>query len=124
MEGREVYRRAVRAELDSINKVLESTGVRPGDIALFVPHQANLRIIEAVNHRVGIPMERTAIVLDRTGNTSAASIPLALSEAADAGRVKDGELVLLSGFGAGMTWASAIIRWGTTTLERGGTGTA
>ena len=63
-------------------------------------------------------------MLDRTGNTSAASIPLALSEAADAGRLKDGDLVLFSGFGAGMTWASAIVRWGTTTLERGGTGTA
>jgi 3-oxoacyl-[acyl-carrier-protein] synthase-3 len=112
MEGREVFRRAVRAELESIQAVLGRAGIGPGDIALFVPHQANVRIIEAVNQRVGLSMERTAIVLDRTGNTSAASIPLALAEAADAGRVRDGDLVLLSGFGAGMTWASAVIRWG------------
>jgi len=112
MEGREVFRRAVRAELESIENVLAKANLRPSDIALFVPHQANVRIIEAVNERVGISMERTAIVLDRTGNTSAASIPLALAEAADQGRVRDGDLVLLSGFGAGMTWASALIRWG------------
>ncbi len=112
MEGREVYRRAVRAELNSITAVLETSGLGPEDLALFVPHQANVRIIEAVNERLGIPMEKTAIVLDRTGNTSAASIPFALCEAAGEGRIKAGDLVLLSGFGAGMTWASAIIRWG------------
>ncbi len=112
MEGREVFRRAVRAEMDSITKVLDGAGVRPEDLALFVPHQANIRIIEAVNARIGIAMEQTAIVLDRTGNTSAASIPLALCDAAEAGRLHDGDLVLLSGFGAGMTWASVLIRWG------------
>ncbi len=112
MAGREVYRRAVRAEIVSIERVLADAGVRPDDIALFVPHQANARIIEAVNERIGIAMEKTAIVLDRTGNTSSASIPLALAHAADAGRLAEGDLVLLSGFGAGMTWASAIIRWG------------
>ncbi len=111
MEGREVFRRAVRAELESIELALSRAKVRAQDIALFVPHQANVRIIEAVNARVGIAMERTAIVLDRTGNTSAASIPLALCEAADAGRLHEGDLVLLSGFGAGMTWASAVICW-------------
>jgi 3-oxoacyl-[acyl-carrier-protein] synthase-3 len=77
-----------------------------------VPHQANLRIIEAANQRLGIPLDRTAMVLDRTGNTSAGSIPMALAEAADAGRLRDGDNVLLSGFGAGMTWASVVIRWG------------
>jgi 3-oxoacyl-[acyl-carrier-protein] synthase III len=112
MDGREVYRRAVRAEVDSISKVLEQAHVGPEDLALFVPHQANRRIIEAVNDRLKIPNERTAYVLDRTGNTSAASIPLALAEAADEGRLHEGDLVLLSGFGAGMTWASVIIRWG------------
>jgi 3-oxoacyl-[acyl-carrier-protein] synthase-3 len=111
MEGREVFRRAVRTELRSITKVLTEAGARPEDVALFVPHQANLRIIEAVNERLGIPMERTAVVLDRTGNTSAASIPLALCEAAETGRLEPGDLVLLSGFGAGMTWASVLIRW-------------
>jgi 3-oxoacyl-[acyl-carrier-protein] synthase-3 len=112
MDGREVFRRAVRAELESITRVLERANLKPDDIALFVPHQANIRIIESVNERMGFSIEKTAIVLDKTGNTSAASIPLALCAAADAGRVHDGDLVLLSGFGAGMTWASAIIRWG------------
>ena len=118
MEGREVFRRAVRAEIDSITKVLDTCGITPDDLALFVPHQANVRIIDAVNERLGFPSERTALVLERTGNTSAASIPLALCEAADAGRLHDGDLVLLSGFGAGMTWASAVIRWGTAAPAR------
>lgn len=112
MEGREVYRRAVRVEITSIERVLTDAEVSPEQIALFIPHQANVRIIEAVTERIGLSMDKTAIVLDRTGNTSAASIPLALAEAADAGRLKEGDLVLLSGFGAGMTWASAVIRWG------------
>jgi 3-oxoacyl-[acyl-carrier-protein] synthase-3 len=107
-----VFRRAVRAELESIGRVLDEAGVGPEEIALFVPHQANIRIIESVNEKIGFSMEKTALVLDRTGNTSAASIPLALCAAADAGRVHDGDLVLISGFGAGMTWASTIIRWG------------
>ena len=113
MDGREVFRRAVRIEIQSITKVLDQAGVDAKEIALFVPHQANLRIIEAVNERMGFDLDRTAIVLDRTGNTSAASIPHALAEAADAGRLEDGDLVLLSGFGAGMTWASVVLRWGT-----------
>jgi 3-oxoacyl-[acyl-carrier-protein] synthase-3 len=112
MDGREVFRRAVRAEIDSISKVLERSGLTPNDIALFVPHQANIRIIEAVNERMGFTLEKTALVLEKTGNTSSASIPLALCDAADNGRLRDGDLVLLSGFGAGMTWASTIVRWG------------
>lgn len=112
MEGREVFRRAVRVEIDSITRVLDQVGVKANELALFIPHQANVRIIEAVNERLGIEMEQTALVLDRTGNTSAASIPLALADAADSGRLSDGDLVLLSGFGAGMTWASVVIRWG------------
>ncbi len=112
MEGREVYRRAVRIVVESAEKVLDEAGVKPGEVALFVPHQANIRIIEAVTQRLGLPMERAAIVLDRTGNTSSASIPYALCAAADAGRLADGDLVLFSGFGAGMTWASALVRWG------------
>ncbi|MGD0219619.1 MAG: beta-ketoacyl-ACP synthase III [Acidimicrobiales bacterium] len=112
MDGREIFRRAVRAEVNSINKVFAAAGCRAGDIALFVPHQANMRIIEAVNERIGFPMERTVVVLDRTGNTSAGSIPFGLCDAVEAGRVGEGDLVLLSGFGAGMTWASVLIRWG------------
>jgi len=112
MDGREVYRRAVRVEIDSIAKVLDEASIDPKDLALFVPHQANIRIVEAVIQRIGMDMEKTALVLDKTGNTSSASVPLALCDAADNGRLKEGDLVLLSGFGAGMTWASSIIRWG------------
>ncbi|MER3452598.1 MAG: 3-oxoacyl-ACP synthase [Acidimicrobiia bacterium] len=112
MEGREVFRRAVRATVDSALAALERAKVRAGDIALFVPHQANIRIMESAANRLGIPTERMAVVIDRTGNTSAASIPIALAEAADTGRLRPGDLVLLSGFGAGMTWASAVLRWG------------
>ena len=82
------------------------------DVDVFVPHQANRRIIAAACARLGIPAERTLVNIDRYGNTSAASIPLGLAEAADSGRLGDGDLVLLSGFGAGMTWASALVRWG------------
>ena len=111
MEGREVFRRAVRVTVDSATEALERAKLSPADVDLFVPHQANLRIIEGAAARLGIPMEKAAIVLDRTGNTSSASIPLALAEAADAGRLAPGDIVLLSGFGAGMSWASAVLRW-------------
>jgi 3-oxoacyl-[acyl-carrier-protein] synthase-3 len=102
----------VRVTVESAQAALERAKLTAQDIALFVPHQANLRIIEAANQRLGIPLDRTAMVLERTGNTSAGSIPLALAEAADAGRIQDGDNVLLSGFGAGMTWASVVLRWG------------
>ncbi len=112
MEGREVFRQAVRAVVESVEVALDRAKLTADDIALFVPHQANARIIDAVCARVGIPPERSAVVLDRTGNTSSASIPLALAVAADDGRIGDGDLILLAGFGAGMTWASAVWRWG------------
>ncbi len=112
MEGREVFKRAVRVMVDSSEKALKQAGLTGDDVSLLVPHQANLRIIEAANQRLGIPRDRTAIVLDRTGNTSSASIPLALADAGDAGRLHDGDLVLFTGFGAGMTWASLVVRWG------------
>ena len=112
MEGREVFRKAVRATVESAERVLKQADIKAEDIALFVPHQANLRIIEAMGQRLGIDASRYAICIDHTGNTSAASCGIALSEAADAGRLKDGDLVLFSGFGAGMTWASAVVRWG------------
>jgi 3-oxoacyl-[acyl-carrier-protein] synthase-3 len=111
MEGKEVFRRAVRITVDSASSALERAGLTCDDIALFVPHQANLRIIEAVATRLGLPMDRVAVVVDRMGNTSSASIPLALADAADAGRLRPGDRVLLSGFGAGMAWASAVVRW-------------
>ena len=111
MEGREVFRRAVRIVVESALVALDRAGLTPADVDLFVPHQANVRIIEAVAARLGIPPERTVVNIERYGNTSAASIPIALAEASDAGRLGDGDVVLVSGFGAGMTWASALLRW-------------
>ena len=112
MDGREVFRRAVRIMVDSGEKAMAHAGVTADDISLVVPHQANIRIIEAACQRLGIPMDRTATVLQHTGNTSSASIPLALVDALDNGRVQEGDLLLLVGFGAGMTAASAVLRWG------------
>ena len=112
MDGKEVFRRAVRIMVDSATKSMQHAGVTADDIALVVPHQANIRIIQASLDRLGMSLDKTAVVLHRTGNTSAASIPLALADALDAGRVKKGDLVLLVGFGAGMTSASAVLRWG------------
>lgn len=112
MEGKEVFRRAVRIMVDSATKSMNAAGVTADELALVVPHQANIRIIQAACERLGVPMDKAAVVLDRTGNTSSASIPLAFADALDAGRVQPGDLVLLVGFGAGMTAASAVIRWG------------
>ncbi|MFP6654681.1 MAG: beta-ketoacyl-ACP synthase III [Myxococcota bacterium] len=111
MDGREVFKRAVRAMVDSASRTLDRAKVRPDEIALIVPHQANIRIIQAACDRLGIAQSRAALVLDRTGNTSSASIPLALVDAIEKGRLRDGDLVLLTGFGAGMTWGSALLRW-------------
>ena len=113
MRGQEVFRKAVRMTVESANKSLEMAKVSASDIAMFVPHQANIRIMDAVADRLGIPKERIASVIESTGNTSSASIPIALADAVDRGRVSDGDLVLFAGFGAGMTWASAVWRWGT-----------
>ena len=113
MDGKEVFRRAVRVVVESAERAMADAGLRPDDIDLFVPHQANVRIIHAVCQRLGIPEERTTIVIDRYGNTSSASVPLALYDALSAGRVHEGHRLLLSGFGGGMTWASAVVRWTT-----------
>jgi len=112
MQGQEVFRRAVRVVVESARTTLDRAGVAASDVAWFVPHQANIRIIESASSRLGIAADRTIVNIDRYGNTSAASIPLALAEAADDGRLHDGDLVLMSGFGAGMTWASALLQWG------------
>lgn len=112
MRGQEVFRRAVRVTVESAEASLQRAKVSIDDVKLFVPHQANIRIMDAVADRLGLPRERIASVIDETGNTSSASIPLALVDAARAGRIADGDLVLLAGFGAGMTWASAVWRWG------------
>lgn len=111
MDGREVFRRAVRVMVASATKAMERAGVTADDIALVVPHQANIRIIDSACDKLGFSRDQTALVLHSTGNTSAASIPLALADALAQRRVADGDLVLLVGFGAGMTWASAVLRW-------------
>ena len=111
MDGKEVFRRAVRIMVDSAEKSLKASGLTANEIDLVVPHQANVRIIEAACKRLDIPMSKTAIVLQETGNTSSGSIPLALFDAVANSRVKSGDNVLLVGFGAGMTAASAVIKW-------------
>jgi len=111
MDGREVFRRAVRVIVDSARMALDAAGLTADDVALFVPHQANVRIVDSAASKLGLPPERTFVNIDRYGNTSAASVPIALAEAADAGRLHKGDIVLLSGFGAGMSWASALVRW-------------
>lgn len=111
MDGSEVFRRAVRVLVASASATLARAEVGPEAVDLFVPHQANQRIVDAAISRLGLDPERTFVNLDRYGNTSAASIPMALAEAADAGRVQPGDRVLMSGFGAGMAWASALVEW-------------
>ena len=122
MEGKEVFRRAVRIMVDSAQKSLAHAGVGIDDITLVVPHQANIRIISAACDRLGVPMDRVSVVLEHTGNTSSGSIPLALCDALDRGRVAEGDLVLLVGFGAGMTAASSVLRWGPMPVDRSTTG--
>ncbi len=112
MNGREIFRHAVREMSESATQAVEAAGLTIDDIALVVPHQANVRIIEAVARRLEIPPDRVMINLDRYGNTSAASIPIALYEAAQQGRIRDGDYVLLTAFGGGLTWGSGVIRWG------------
>jgi 3-oxoacyl-[acyl-carrier-protein] synthase III len=111
MDGREVFRRAVRGVTMSVERTLERAGCGPDDVALFVPHQANARIVESVLPRLGIPPERTLQTIDRYGNTSAASIPLSLAEVADSDTLHPGDLVLLCGFGAGLSVGTALWRW-------------
>jgi len=112
MDGQELFRRVVRAMVESARATLGRAGLTADDVDLFIPHQANARIIEAAASRLGVPAERTFVNVDRYGNTSAASIPIALAEAAEEGRLVDGDVVLLSGLGAGMTWATVLVRWG------------
>jgi 3-oxoacyl-[acyl-carrier-protein] synthase-3 len=111
MNGKEVFRKAVTVMVDSARASMSAAGVTADDIALVVPHQANIRIIEAACSRLEIGSEKVSTVLHATGNTSSASIPLALVDALEGGRVSPGDLVLLVGFGAGMSWASAVVRW-------------
>ncbi|MBG20879.1 MAG: 3-oxoacyl-ACP synthase [Rhizobiales bacterium] len=111
MQGREVFKHAVGMITDVIEAAYEATGLSSEDIDWFVPHQANRRIIEASAKKLGIADEKVILTVDKHGNTSAASIPLALNEAASAGKIKDGDLVLLEAMGGGFTWGSVLVRW-------------
>lgn len=111
--GREVYKFAVTIMGEAAAQAVEAVGLKTTDVDLFIPHQANIRIIEKAAGRMDLPMDKVFVNLDRYGNTSAASIPLALDEAVRAGRIKDGDLVVLVGFGAGLTWGANVLRWGT-----------
>ena len=111
MEGREVFKHAVTMISDVIEDTFEATGFTAADIDWFVPHQANVRIIDATAKKLGIPLEKVVRTVDRHGNTSAASIPLALWEASGDGRIKSGDLLLLESMGGGFTWGAALLRW-------------
>ncbi len=111
MKGNETFKVAVRSLEEIARSTLAANHLRVEDIDLYVPHQANIRILKAVMERLSLPIEKVMLNVDRYGNTSAASIPIALDEAVREGRIKNGSLVLLGAFGAGLTWASAVIRW-------------
>ena len=111
MKGNETFKFAVRTLENLVLKILKENKLDPSQISLLIPHQANLRIIQATADRLGLPMDKVLVNIDRYGNTSAASIPIALDEAVMTGRIKDGDYILLEAFGGGITWASALIKW-------------
>jgi 3-oxoacyl-[acyl-carrier-protein] synthase-3 len=111
MRGREVFKFAVTIMGEVSVQALEKAGIRPEQVDLFIPHQANIRIIQAAAERLNLPMERVFVNVERYGNTSAASIPIALYEAHVQGHLKRGDLVVVVGFGAGLTWGACVIRW-------------
>jgi 3-oxoacyl-[acyl-carrier-protein] synthase-3 len=111
MNGREVFKFATRILVQSAEDLLEQCGLSIEDVDVYVPHQANMRIIDHATRKLGVPSDRVVINVDRFGNTSSGSIPLALADAAADGRLKPGKLVLMTGMGAGLTWGSALIRW-------------
>lgn len=111
MQGNEVFKLAVRAMGEVAHEALAASGMTPADIDLFIPHQANRRIIDAIGKRLGLAEDRVFVNLDRYGNTSAASIPIALDEANRSSRIKEGDIVLFDAFGGGLTWGAALLRW-------------
>ena len=111
MKGKEVFKEAVKALESSSLEAIRMADITPEEVDLFIPHQANYRILDAVRRRVGLPEEKVFSNLDRYGNTSSASVPLALDEAVRSGRVKEGDTILISVFGAGFTWGAAVVRW-------------
>ncbi|GAB4483674.1 MAG: ketoacyl-ACP synthase III [Thermodesulfovibrionales bacterium] len=111
MKGNETFKIAVRTLEELASSTVERSGIDPSQLSLLIPHQANLRIIQATAKRLNLPEEKVFVNIEKYGNTSAASIPIALDEANRSGRLKDGEYVLLEAFGGGLTWASALLRW-------------
>ena len=123
--GAEVFKFAVRIMESASLEAIEKAGLTPDDIALFVPHQANLRIIKAARERLELPEERVVVTVDEYGNVSTASIPLAIKHALDQGRIQEGDKLLLVAFGGGLTWASSVITWGTSRgMDQQGMGNA
>jgi len=111
MKGNETFKLAVKGMAEAAHAALDANGIKASDIGLLVPHQANIRIIEATAQRLRLPMSRVYVNIERYGNTSGASVPIALDEAVREGRITAGDLVLIDAFGAGFTWGSALIRW-------------
>ncbi|MDA8431654.1 MAG: ketoacyl-ACP synthase III [Nitrospiraceae bacterium] len=111
MKGNETFKVAVRTLEELVIKTLADNNLDPSQLSLLIPHQANIRIIQATAKRLGMPMEKVFMNIDKYGNTSAASVPIALDEAVQSGRIQDGDYVLLEAFGGGLTWASALLRW-------------
>jgi 3-oxoacyl-[acyl-carrier-protein] synthase-3 len=111
MAGREVFKSAVRSMAEAADQALMRAGLTGSDIDLLIPHQANMRIIEATARYAGVPMEKVFVNVDRYGNMSSATVPIALDEAAEQGRIKKGDNILMVAFGAGFTWASSVVRW-------------
>lgn len=111
MSGNDVFKFAVKVMGEAAVKALENSGLSNSDVDCLIPHQANIRIIQSAAKRLKLPMEKVIVNVDKYGNTSAASIPIALNEAVDSGKIKNGDVVVLVGFGAGLTWASCVIKW-------------
>ncbi|MEE8576204.1 MAG: beta-ketoacyl-ACP synthase III [candidate division Zixibacteria bacterium] len=111
MAGTDIFKVAVREMLNACNRVLDEAGLTADDVSLVVPHQANIRIIEAISKRLGVGLDRFFLNIEKYGNTSAASVPLALDEANRSGRIKDGDYVLMTAFGGGLIWGAAVVQW-------------
>ena len=111
MKGNETFKVAVKALENLVTETLKKNKLKPAQLSCLIPHQANLRIIQATAKRLGLSMDKVIINIDRYGNTSAASIPIALDEAVRNGRIRKDDYILLEAFGGGLTWASALIRW-------------
>jgi 3-oxoacyl-[acyl-carrier-protein] synthase-3 len=111
MEGKEVFRHAVHRLAEVVDEALAANGLAASDVDWLVPHQANRRIIDSMGRKLGLASDKVVVTIDRHANTSAASVPLALSEAVGDGRIKPGQLVLMEAMGGGLTWGAGLVRW-------------